>query len=48
MTGEIRRPSSVVESNSTHLERRQLGYRREKCMTISLKIGSICMQVLKS
>ncbi|MFQ6623515.1 hypothetical protein Gotur_004222 [Gossypium turneri] len=30
VTGEIRRPSSVMESKSTRLERRQLGHRREK------------------
>ncbi|KAG8499139.1 hypothetical protein CXB51_005544 [Gossypium anomalum] len=41
VTGEIRRPSSVTESKSTRLERRQLGHRREKCMTISLKRGSL-------
>ncbi|XP_052479284.1 uncharacterized protein LOC128034629 [Gossypium raimondii] len=39
--GEIRRPSSVIESKSTRLERRQLGHRREKCMTVSLKRGSL-------
>ncbi|KAK8317110.1 hypothetical protein V6Z12_A13G088000 [Gossypium hirsutum] len=30
VTGEIGRPLSVTESKSTHLERRQLGHRREK------------------
>ncbi|KAB2019112.1 hypothetical protein ES319_D08G275200v1 [Gossypium barbadense] len=40
VTGEIGRPSSVTESNSTHLERRQLGHKREKDMTVSLKTGS--------
>ncbi|MFQ6627453.1 hypothetical protein Gotur_004840 [Gossypium turneri] len=38
---EIRRPSSVTESKSTCLEWRQLGHRREKCMTILLKRGSL-------
>ncbi|MFQ6641808.1 hypothetical protein Gotur_014391 [Gossypium turneri] len=38
VTGEIGRPSSVTESKSNHLERRQLGHRREKGMTVSLKI----------
>ncbi|MBA0788660.1 hypothetical protein Gotri_026546 [Gossypium trilobum] len=37
-----------MESKSTHLEWRQLVYRREKGMTISLKRGSLWMQVLKS
>ncbi|MFQ6630815.1 hypothetical protein Gotur_009927 [Gossypium turneri] len=41
VTGEIRRPSSVTESKSTRLERRQLGHRREKCMFVSLKRGSL-------
>ncbi|KAG8483965.1 hypothetical protein CXB51_023199 [Gossypium anomalum] len=41
VTGEIRRPSSVTELKSTSLERRQLGYRREKGMTVSLKRGSL-------
>ncbi|MFQ6662073.1 hypothetical protein Gotur_030010 [Gossypium turneri] len=41
VTGEIGRPSSVTESKLTYLERRQLGHRREKCMTISLKRGSL-------
>ncbi|KAG8472618.1 hypothetical protein CXB51_034307 [Gossypium anomalum] len=41
MIGEIRRPSSVTELKSTRLERRQLGHRREKGMTISLKRGSL-------
>ncbi|MFQ6632917.1 hypothetical protein Gotur_012115 [Gossypium turneri] len=41
VTGEIGRPSSVAESKSTRLERSQLGYRREKCMTVSLKRGSL-------
>ncbi|MFQ6641378.1 hypothetical protein Gotur_014790 [Gossypium turneri] len=39
--GEIRRPSSVTESKSTCLEWRQLGHRREKCMTILLKRSSL-------
>ena len=39
--GEIGRPSSVTESKSTHLKRRQLGHRREKGMTVSLKRGSL-------
>ncbi|MFQ6649114.1 hypothetical protein Gotur_022928 [Gossypium turneri] len=30
-----------MESKSTRLERRQLGHRREKCMTVSLKRGSL-------
>ena len=38
---EIGRPSSVTESKSTRLEGRQLGHRREKCMTVSLKRGSL-------
>ncbi len=41
VTGEIGRPSSVTESKSTRLERRQLGHRREKCMTVLLKRGSL-------
>ena len=41
VTGEIGRPSSVTESKSTHLKRRQLGHRREKGMTVSLKRGSL-------
>ncbi|MFQ6635015.1 hypothetical protein Gotur_010607 [Gossypium turneri] len=41
VTGEIRRLSSVTESNSTGLEWRQLGHRREKYMTVSLKRGSL-------
>ncbi|KAH1065122.1 hypothetical protein J1N35_030109 [Gossypium stocksii] len=41
VTGEIRRPSSVAESKLTRLERRQLGHRREKCMTVLLKRGFI-------
>ncbi|MFQ6624608.1 hypothetical protein Gotur_003964 [Gossypium turneri] len=41
VTGEIGRPSFVTESKSTRLERRQLGHRREKCMTVSLKRGSL-------
>ncbi|KAH1073401.1 hypothetical protein J1N35_025729 [Gossypium stocksii] len=40
MIDEIGCPSSVTESKSTRLEWRQLGYRRENCMTISLKRGS--------
>ncbi|KAK5845693.1 hypothetical protein PVK06_001901 [Gossypium arboreum] len=39
--GEIGRPSSVTELKSTCLEQRQLGHRREKCMTVSLKRGSL-------
>ncbi|MBA0785838.1 hypothetical protein Gotri_027246 [Gossypium trilobum] len=39
--GKIRHPSSVTESKSTCLERRQLGYRREKCMIVSLKRCSL-------
>ncbi|MFQ6629128.1 hypothetical protein Gotur_007694 [Gossypium turneri] len=34
VAGEIRRPSSVIDSKSTHLEQRQLGHRREKCTTV--------------
>ncbi|KAG8488563.1 hypothetical protein CXB51_016262 [Gossypium anomalum] len=41
VTGEIGRPSSVTESKSTRLERRQPGHRREKGMTVSLKKGSL-------
>ena len=41
VTGEIGRPSPVTESKSTHLKRRQLGHRREKGMTVSLKRGSL-------
>ncbi|KAH1038492.1 hypothetical protein J1N35_040235 [Gossypium stocksii] len=41
VTGEIRRSSSVTESKSTRLEWRQLGHRREKGMTVSLKRGSL-------
>ncbi|KAG8472907.1 hypothetical protein CXB51_034792 [Gossypium anomalum] len=41
VTGEIGRPSSVTELKSTRLERRQLGHRREKCITVSLKRGSL-------
>ncbi|KAG8473853.1 hypothetical protein CXB51_035848 [Gossypium anomalum] len=41
VTGEIGRPSSVTELKSTCLERRQLGHRREKGMTVSLKRGSL-------
>lgn len=41
VTGEIGRPSSVTELKSTCLERRQLGHRREKCMTVSLKRSSL-------
>ncbi|KAG8485099.1 hypothetical protein CXB51_021018 [Gossypium anomalum] len=41
VTSEIGRLSSVTESKSTRLERRQLGHRREKSMTISLKRGSL-------
>ncbi|KAG8498862.1 hypothetical protein CXB51_005663 [Gossypium anomalum] len=41
VTGEIGRPSSVTELKSTHLERRQLGHRREKGMIVSLKRGSL-------
>ncbi|KAG8487958.1 hypothetical protein CXB51_018091 [Gossypium anomalum] len=41
VTGEIGRPSSVTELKSTRLERRQLGHRREKGMTVSLKRGSL-------
>ncbi|KAG8498078.1 hypothetical protein CXB51_007410 [Gossypium anomalum] len=41
MTGEIGRPSSVTKLKSTRLERRQLGHRREKGMTVSLKRGSL-------
>ncbi|MFQ6659175.1 hypothetical protein Gotur_028174 [Gossypium turneri] len=40
MTGEIGCPSSVTESKSTRLERRQLDH-RGKYMTISLKRGSL-------
>jgi hypothetical protein len=41
VTGKIRHPSSVTESKPTRLEWRQLGHRREKCMTVSLKRGSL-------
>ncbi|KAG8488335.1 hypothetical protein CXB51_016384 [Gossypium anomalum] len=41
MIGEIGRPSSIMESKSTRLEWRQLGHRREKCMTISLNRCSL-------
>ncbi|MFQ6668439.1 hypothetical protein Gotur_034093 [Gossypium turneri] len=41
MTGETGRPLSVMESKSTRLERMQLGHRREKCMTVLLKRGSL-------
>ncbi|KAG8480529.1 hypothetical protein CXB51_024593 [Gossypium anomalum] len=41
VTDEIGRPSSITELKSTRLERRQLGHRREKGMTISLKRGSL-------
>ncbi|KAG8493142.1 hypothetical protein CXB51_010505 [Gossypium anomalum] len=41
VTGEIGRPSSVTELKSTRLERRQLGHKREKGMTVSLKRGSL-------
>ncbi|KAG8474630.1 hypothetical protein CXB51_031256 [Gossypium anomalum] len=40
VTGEIGRPLSFIESKSTRLERRQLGHRREKGMTVLLKRGS--------
>ncbi|MFQ6661445.1 hypothetical protein Gotur_029609 [Gossypium turneri] len=40
VTSEIGCPSSATESNSTHLERRQLGHKREKGITVSLKRGS--------
>ncbi|MBA0881480.1 hypothetical protein Goshw_003277, partial [Gossypium schwendimanii] len=39
--GEIGRPSSVKESKSTPLKRRQLGHKREKCITVSYKRGSL-------
>ncbi|MFQ6650084.1 hypothetical protein Gotur_023257 [Gossypium turneri] len=41
VTNEIGCPSSVTESKPNHLERRQLGHMREKCMTISLKKVSL-------
>ncbi|MFQ6648440.1 hypothetical protein Gotur_021226 [Gossypium turneri] len=41
VTGEIKRPLPVTESKSTRLERRQLGHRSEKGMTVSLKRGSL-------
>ncbi|KAG8491520.1 hypothetical protein CXB51_014863 [Gossypium anomalum] len=41
VTDEIGRPSFVTESKSTRLEQRQLGHRREKGMTVSLKRGSL-------
>ncbi|KAG8485820.1 hypothetical protein CXB51_019217 [Gossypium anomalum] len=41
VTGEIGRPSSVMELKSTRLERMQLGHRMEKGMTVSLKRGSL-------
>lgn len=39
VTGEIEHPLSVTESKSTHLEQKQLGHKKEKCMIISLKTG---------
>ncbi|MBA0787172.1 hypothetical protein Gotri_024973 [Gossypium trilobum] len=39
--GEMKHPSSVTESKSTRLERRQLGHRKEKVMTILLNRGSL-------
>ncbi|KAH1030311.1 hypothetical protein J1N35_046175 [Gossypium stocksii] len=41
VTGEIRCPSSVTKSKLTRLEQRQLGHKREKGMTVSLKRGSL-------
>ncbi|MFQ6641116.1 hypothetical protein Gotur_016419 [Gossypium turneri] len=41
VTGEIERPSSITKFKPTRLERRQLGHRREKCMTVLLKRGSL-------
>ncbi|MFQ6624785.1 hypothetical protein Gotur_004122 [Gossypium turneri] len=41
VTGEIVHPSSITESKLTRLKRRQLGHKREKCMTVSLKRGSL-------
>ncbi|KAH1122039.1 hypothetical protein J1N35_005199 [Gossypium stocksii] len=41
MTGEIGHPSSVTKSKLTCLEQRQLGHKKEKGMTISLKRGSL-------
>ncbi|MFQ6668983.1 hypothetical protein Gotur_034416 [Gossypium turneri] len=41
VTDEIEHPSSVTESKSTSLEQRQLGIRKEKGMTVSLKRGSL-------
>ncbi|KAH1122081.1 hypothetical protein J1N35_005241 [Gossypium stocksii] len=38
VTGEIGHPSSVTESKSTRLERRQLGHRREKCTSRRLEV----------
>ncbi|KAH1064684.1 hypothetical protein J1N35_029671 [Gossypium stocksii] len=38
---ETGRPSSVMESKLTCLEWRQLGHRKEKCMTVSLKRSSL-------
>ncbi|KAH1064501.1 hypothetical protein J1N35_029488 [Gossypium stocksii] len=40
VTGEIQRPSSITELKSTRL-RRQLGHRRKKSMTVSLKRCSL-------
>ncbi|KAH1097314.1 hypothetical protein J1N35_014235 [Gossypium stocksii] len=39
MTSEIERPLFTTESKSTYLEWRQLGHKREKGMTVSLKRG---------
>ncbi|MFQ6634429.1 hypothetical protein Gotur_011797 [Gossypium turneri] len=41
VTGEIGRPLSVTKSKLTRLEQRQLGHRREKGMSVSLKRGSL-------
>ncbi|MBA0779860.1 hypothetical protein Gotri_004050 [Gossypium trilobum] len=41
VTGEIERPSSVLESKLTRLEQRQLGHGREKCMIVSFNRDSL-------
>ncbi|KAG8492047.1 hypothetical protein CXB51_015709 [Gossypium anomalum] len=41
VTGKIGCSSFVTESKSTRLERRQLGHKREKGMTVSLKSSSL-------
>ncbi|KAH1082352.1 hypothetical protein J1N35_022113 [Gossypium stocksii] len=39
VTGETRRHSSIKESKSTCLKRKQLGHRREKCIIVLYKRG---------